>query len=152
MWPNILGGPLEEEFGWRGYLLPRVAARTGNAVAAILVGVVWAAWPLPLMLAHVWGVRFWYFLPMVVLSAAIFASLAYFATGRSILGSVTVHYFFNTCYSSCSAPLLAGQPLYRNRDVDEMVLHQHDWRCGADDCGSHEANSVPARVTKEVNS
>ena len=55
VWPNILGGPLEEEFGWRGYPLLRVAARTGNAVAAILVGVVWSAWHLPLMLAHVWA-------------------------------------------------------------------------------------------------
>ena len=120
VWPNILGGPLEEEFGWRGYLLPRIAARTGNAVAAILVGVVWAAWHLPLMLAHVWGVSFWYFLPMAV-SAAIFASLGYFATGRSILGSVTVHYFFNTC-SIMLGTALAGQPLYRNRDVDKIVL------------------------------
>jgi uncharacterized protein len=120
VWPNILGGPLEEEFGWRGYLLPRIATHTGNAVAAILVGVVWAAWHLPLMLAHVWNVSFWYFLPMVV-AAGIFASLAYFATGRSILGAVTVHYVFNTC-SVMLGVALAGQPLYSNRDVGKVVL------------------------------
>jgi len=120
VWPNILGGPLEEEFGWRGYLLPRIATHTGNAVAAISVGVVWATWHLPLMLAHVWSVSFWYFLPMAV-AVGIFASLAYFATGRSIVGAVTVHYVFNTC-SVMLGTALAGQPLYSNRDVDKVVL------------------------------
>jgi uncharacterized protein len=120
VWPNILGGPLEEEFGWRGYLLPRIAAYTGNAVAAILVGVVWAVWHLPLMLAHVWDVSFWYFLPMAE-AAGVFASFAYYATGRSILGAVTVHYVFNTC-SVMLGIALAGQPLSSDRDVDKVVL------------------------------
>jgi hypothetical protein len=37
VWPNILGGPLEEEFGWRGYLLPRLAGWIGNLWATIAV-------------------------------------------------------------------------------------------------------------------
>jgi membrane protease YdiL (CAAX protease family) len=43
IWPDILGGPLEEEFGWRGYLLPRIAARSGNIWATLVVGVIWAS-------------------------------------------------------------------------------------------------------------
>ncbi|MFC5862765.1 CPBP family intramembrane glutamic endopeptidase [Acidicapsa dinghuensis] len=120
VWPNILGGPLEEEFGWRGYLLPRVGARTGNVVAAILVGVAWATWHLPLMLIHLYSVSFWYFLALEV-AAAIFASFAYFATGRSILGPVIVHYFYNTC-TFMLYTALAGHPLNPSRDVDKIVL------------------------------
>jgi hypothetical protein len=120
VWPNILGGPLEEEFGWRGYLLPRLSARMGNLWATLCVGVIWASWHLPLMLCHVWGVSFWYFLPMVV-ALAVFSSISYFATGRSILGPIIAHYVFNTC-STMLGVAFQGKPRYGNRSESEMVL------------------------------
>jgi hypothetical protein len=120
VWPNILGGPFEEEFGWRGYLLPRLSARVGNMWATLFVGMIWASWHLPLMLTRIWGVSFWYFLPMVV-AVSVFASLAYFATGRSILGPIVVHYVFNSC-SSMLGTAFQGLPRYGNRNVDEIIL------------------------------
>lgn len=118
VWPNILGGPLEEEFGWRGYLLPRLCRRMGNTWATVCVGIIWASWHLPLMLSHVWGVSFWYFLSMVV-AVAVFASVGYFATGGSILGAIVVHYVFNSC-SSMLNTVFEGQQPYR--DLSETVL------------------------------
>jgi CAAX protease family protein len=44
---NLMMGPLGEEIGWRGFMLPRVAD-AGLVVAAAAVGVVWALWHLPL--------------------------------------------------------------------------------------------------------
>lgn len=44
----VLGGPLGEELGWRGYLLPGLLERMSAASAALLVGVIWAAWHTPL--------------------------------------------------------------------------------------------------------
>jgi membrane protease YdiL (CAAX protease family) len=37
-----------EEIGWRGYALPRLAARFGLAGGGILLGIIWACWHLPL--------------------------------------------------------------------------------------------------------
>jgi len=37
-----------EEIGWRGYALPRMAARFGLARGSILLGAIWACWHLPL--------------------------------------------------------------------------------------------------------
>lgn len=119
VWPNMLGGPFEEEFGWRGFLLPRLSARIGNTWATLVVGVLWASWHLPLMVTHLWG-SFWYFLPLVT-AVAVFASLAYYATGGSILGPILVHYVFNNC-----SPMLGrawvGLPLYANRSVNGSIM------------------------------
>ncbi len=46
----VFGGPLGEEFGWRGYALPVLAARIGWRWASLIVGAAWALWHVPLLL------------------------------------------------------------------------------------------------------
>lgn len=46
----VLGGPLGEEIGWRGYLLPTLQRRWSPLVSSAVVGVVWGMWHLPLHL------------------------------------------------------------------------------------------------------
>lgn len=40
-------GPFGEEFGWRGFALPRLLQQTSPLRAAIVLGIVWWAWHLP---------------------------------------------------------------------------------------------------------
>jgi membrane protease YdiL (CAAX protease family) len=40
-------GPLGEEFGWRGFALPRLLKRHRPLAAALILGVIWWAWHLP---------------------------------------------------------------------------------------------------------
>ena len=44
----VFAGSLQEELGWRGYALPRLLDRWSAVPAALLVGVAWALWHLPL--------------------------------------------------------------------------------------------------------
>jgi membrane protease YdiL (CAAX protease family) len=44
----LIGGPLGEEFGWRGYLMPAIAAKLNWRAASLLIGAVWGVWHLPL--------------------------------------------------------------------------------------------------------
>jgi CAAX protease family protein len=46
----LLGGPLGEEFGWRGYSQPRLQNRLGILASSLIIGVGSALWHLPLFL------------------------------------------------------------------------------------------------------
>jgi membrane protease YdiL (CAAX protease family) len=56
---------LGEEIGWRGFLAPRLVARFGFTEGTILLGIIWAAWHLPLLLFTDYnsGTPWWFALP-----------------------------------------------------------------------------------------
>ena len=43
LWTLVLGGPLEEELGWRGFAFPLLRARTNAVVSCLIIGVLWAS-------------------------------------------------------------------------------------------------------------
>lgn len=47
---TVLAG-LGEEFGWRGFLLPRLQRRHGPLKASLIIGFCWGIWHIPLFLA-----------------------------------------------------------------------------------------------------
>lgn len=44
----LIGGPLGEEFGWRGLALPALETRLSPLWASLLLGIIWSMWHLPL--------------------------------------------------------------------------------------------------------
>jgi uncharacterized protein len=51
---TLLGGPLLEEGGWRGFALPRMERLHGPLLASLILGVLWALWHLPEFLVPSW--------------------------------------------------------------------------------------------------
>ncbi|MBK9923938.1 MAG: CPBP family intramembrane metalloprotease [Anaerolineales bacterium] len=47
-------GPLGEELGWRGFMLPRLLERYGDFHSSFILGLVWAFWHLPVFLFPEW--------------------------------------------------------------------------------------------------
>lgn len=94
----FLGGPLQEEFGWRGYALERLQESWNSLVSSIIVGLMWGVWHLPLFFMPrnefyyqrpIWGLML-----STVLVSILFTWL-YNNTGRSVLAALLFHTMFN---------------------------------------------------------
>jgi len=94
---TIVGGPLGEEFGWRGFALPHLQRRWSPLAASLIIGVVWGLWHLPTFFApgslhNQLGIQS---LPLFVLGEIVLATFitwVYNATGGSLLvGGIILH-------------------------------------------------------------
>ena len=47
---TLLAGPLTEEFGWRGFLQPRLRERYRRIHTTVVLAVAWGLWHVPLFL------------------------------------------------------------------------------------------------------
>ncbi|HEX3578503.1 MAG TPA: type II CAAX endopeptidase family protein [Thermoanaerobaculia bacterium] len=94
---TIVGGQSGEEIGWRGFALPRLAARFGYGIGSIILGVIWALWHLPLFFvreADTYGQSFFlYALQVTAISVAI--AWLYQRTNGSLLLTMLMHSAIN---------------------------------------------------------
>jgi len=92
---------LGEEFGWRGFALPRLQERFSALNASLLLGLVWGFWHLPGFLIGA-GVPsdlpFAMFLFWIVL-ASILMTWVYNHTGGSILSAILMHSAANATFN-----------------------------------------------------
>lgn len=95
----FLGGPLEEEFGWRGYALDRLQTRFNALVSSVMLGLMWGVWHLPLYFMPGAGPQYqlsmiWALIIVLILQSILFTWL-YNNTGGSIFATLIFHTMLN---------------------------------------------------------
>ena len=104
----ILGGPLGEEPGWRGFALPHLQPLHGPLVGSLILGILWASWHLPLFWSGVWTPPT---IPNIVMFILMITALTIIMTWvfnnakGSLLITMLMHASFNTFANRIEAPL-----------------------------------------------
>ena len=108
--PALLGtflfGPLGEEFGWRGYLLPRFVDRFSGVPACLGVGVIWGLWHWPLFAHNVAMPATWAQFLIGVPALSFLIGAVYLRT-RSLFLTMVMHWSFNSAHDLVAGPLLS---------------------------------------------
>jgi len=91
--PNLIGGPLGEESGWRGYALPRLQRRFDPVTSSLVLGFLWANWHLPLIFS-VYNLAWWQFV-LVTMAASVCLSFGFNKSKGSTLCAIIVHGIYN---------------------------------------------------------
>jgi membrane protease YdiL (CAAX protease family) len=92
----LIGAPIQEELGWRGFALPRLQRLLPPATATALLGAVWAAWHLPNVFLRAWdGATAALFLLATFLTAFAYTWVTIGARG-SVLLAMLLHAGINT--------------------------------------------------------
>lgn len=91
----LLGGPLGEEPGWRGFALPRLQAACPR-LATLVLGLVWAGWHLPLWWVADVPCPFPFYVVGVIPLTYLFTWLSD-RSGGSVPVALVFHASVNTC-------------------------------------------------------
>ena len=100
---GIIGGPLFEEPGWRGFALPRLQGKFGPLRGTLVLGVLWGAWHLPQYLIPEWATQNGGAHPLsitvfllTVVAIAIILTWVYNRSNGSLLIVILAHASINT--------------------------------------------------------
>ena len=116
---NLFGGPLFEEFGWRGFLQPCLQRSLPPWIAAILTGVLWATWHLPLFFVGWGGVSFPLFM-LTMVGVSLIMAFAYNASGQVIWVAILMHSALNA--SNRILPAFLGDVPMREQPSEGLLL------------------------------
>jgi uncharacterized protein len=120
----VLGGPLGEEPGWRGFALPRLQVTCGPLGGGVVLGVLWALWHLPLFWSGVWTppsvANIVMFVVMITLLTVVMTWVFNNAQG-SLLITMLMHASFNTFANKVVAPLFPARLLNDYGLLPELV-------------------------------
>ncbi len=97
--PLAFVAPLSEEFGWRGFALPSLQKRLTPLVSAVIIGLVWGFWHLPVdywgthvSLGPLFWVNFLLFGPILLTALAVLMAWIYNRSGGSMLLMLLFHF------------------------------------------------------------
>lgn len=129
----FLGGPLGEEFGWRGYALPKLNMIFKPLYSSLILGIIWSIWHMPLFYiqdAVQKDINFFGYTLFTIL-ITIIITIIFIKSGGSILAAILFHTMTNLSwgvfplfYQLGSAVIVlillivtTGFLVYKNKDI-----------------------------------
>ena len=100
----LIGGPLGEEFGWRGLALPALERRLSPLWASLLLGIIWSVWHLPLFFISASAQHSLPFGLYVLLTLPLSILITWVFHGSG--GSLLLVMLFHAAVNTWSGPLL----------------------------------------------
>jgi membrane protease YdiL (CAAX protease family) len=94
---GLFQGPLGEELGWRGFLLPRLLEKCSPLKASVILGLVWAVWHMPAGML-IGGSYYFHTVAGTLLFTAstialsILMTVLFLHTRRSVLLAIAMHW------------------------------------------------------------
>ena len=101
----VINGPLGEELGWRGYLLPHFLRRHSPITATVLLIPIWLGFHLPLMITNPGRYGLWWALSLV--GMAFTMTWLHVRSGGSVLLAIVFHTVTNIA-TPAAIQLFAG--------------------------------------------
>ncbi|MCY3413752.1 MAG: CPBP family intramembrane metalloprotease [Candidatus Heimdallarchaeota archaeon] len=102
IWIFVYGGPIQEEFGWRGYAMPRWMEKYNSLTAGTITGFLWGFWHLPLF--YIAREDMYYNKPMLglflsTMMLSVIMVWIYNHTNQSLLPMLLFHTAFNSSHA-----------------------------------------------------
>jgi membrane protease YdiL (CAAX protease family) len=97
---TLVGGPLGEEFGWRGFALPKLQGKWGPWIASLIIGTGWGLWHLPQFL----------------LPGSFHAQIGIGLLPVYVAGEIVLSIFMTWIYNKTRSSLLLAGFIFHNAD------------------------------------
>ncbi len=110
---TLLGGPIAEELGWRGYAQGMLQKNYSPNISGLIIGFLWSIWHLPLFFflpQAVGSVPLWAYIPLMTAMGVIFSWL-YNRTRGSVLLAILLHGGMNFAHGFLGADILSDRNL-----------------------------------------
>ena len=119
-----LSTALGEEIGWRGFLAPALVARLGFTGGALVTGVIWGAWHLPILLFADYnaGTPWWFAMPcfvVLVLASSVMMTWLRLRSG-SVWTAAVMHASHNLFIQAFFTPITAPRGSITPYAIDEF--------------------------------
>jgi len=119
----LLTGPLGEEFGWRGFLLPRLLQGYSPLISAIVLGIIWELWHFPLyyhtFLPDFRGVANF---TIGVLGLSLLVTVLFIHTNQSLAPVIALHWTANVSMSAVHKMFPGVRPADAQDSYDMITM------------------------------
>lgn len=120
----LLGGPLGEEPGWRGFALPRLQTHRGPLWGSVILGLLWALWHFPLFWTGVWTpptIANVVMFTLMITALTIIMTWVFNHGNGSLLLTMLMHASFNTFANKMAAPLFPA-PIFTDYGLLPVLI------------------------------